>query len=73
MTKVLFETNISDLLRVSAGESGTLHRLTEDFERKVDEQFTHAKTAEDLKPRGEHPEELSSAAVVGYSNNANPK
>jgi hypothetical protein len=63
MTTVLTETNVSELLKVSAGESEPLRRLTADFEKKVEEQFRELKLSEELKHRTERPQTRVSAAA----------
>ncbi|HXQ70229.1 MAG TPA: hypothetical protein VN844_07060 [Pyrinomonadaceae bacterium] len=39
MSKVLLNTNVSDLLKISAGDSQALRQLIENFENSVKETF----------------------------------
>ena len=59
MSKVLTETNVSKLLKISAGESQVLRELIEDFERKVSSTFEES---EETKKEPPKTEQASSAA-----------
>jgi len=63
MTKVIEETNVSELLRVSAGESEPLRRLTEILEKRVEEEFKQLKLAQDLRQKPPQVERAASAAA----------
>ncbi|HEY3580674.1 MAG TPA: hypothetical protein VGK82_09020 [Pyrinomonadaceae bacterium] len=60
MSKVLTETNVSELLKISAGEDQVLRQLIEDFERRVTSTFEEA---EGKKEETSQPEQASSAAA----------
>jgi hypothetical protein len=47
MSKVLTATNVSELLKISAGENEILRRLTEALEKRVEEEFQQVATEND--------------------------
>jgi hypothetical protein len=64
MTKVLMNTNVAELIRISAGESEVLTRMTEDFEKKVQDQFKQYQVTAPVK---DEPEPSQHAASAGQT------
>lgn len=60
MSKVLTETNVSELLKISAGESQPLRDLIENFERRVKATFEETEKKKDVQSE---PEQVTSATA----------
>jgi hypothetical protein len=62
MSKVLTDTNVAELLKVSSGQIDILRQLTEEFRNKVEEQFKREEAEATHKPEVEPQEQPPAVA-----------